>query len=192
MLSICVFCGSKSGDRPEYAEAADELGRALARAGHQLIYGGGSTGIMGLLAEAVLIGGGRVIGVITEHLARPELMHAGVADMRITGDMHARKSLMHSLADVYVILPGGFGTMEEFFEAVTWAQLELHERPVLLLNVAGLYDGLIRMMDDMVVHGFLSPRCRALVTVCESSEQLWRELTDLASRPQGEPVVRSV
>lgn len=182
MLRICVFCGSKSGDRPEYAEAAEELGRAMARHEFHLVYGGGSTGMMGLLAEAVLQGGGEVTGVITEHLARPELMHSGVADMRITRDMHARKSLMHSLADVYVILPGGFGTMEEFFEAVTWAQLELHERPVLLLNIAGLYDGLVRLIDDMVVHGFLSQRCRALVTVCENSQHLWRELTDLASR----------
>jgi len=180
MPAVCVFCGSKSGDRPEYAEAAEELGRSLARSGYPLIYGGGSTGIMGLLAESVLQGGGRVTGVITEHLARPELMHPGVADMRITADMHARKSLMHSLADVYVILPGGFGTMEEFFEAVTWAQLELHERPVLLLNVAGLYDGLVRLMDDMVAHGFLSQRCRSLVTVCADGEQLWQQLNRVA------------
>ncbi len=172
MLRVCVFCGSKSGDRAEYAESAEQLGQWLARGGHTLIYGGGSTGMMGLLAEAVLAERGAVIGVITEHLARPELMHAGVCDMRITRDMHARKALMHELSDVYVGLPGGFGTLEELFEAVTWAQLELHARPVLLLNVAGLYDGLIRLLDDMTVHGFLSLRCRRLMTICSTDEEL--------------------
>lgn len=164
MASICVFCGSRSGDRPEYAQAAHDLGLYLAESGHRLIYGGGSTGIMGAVADAVLQKNGHIIGVIPTHLARVELMHAAVQDMRVTADMHERKALMHQLADVYVVLPGGFGTMEEFFEAVTWAQLDLHTRPIAVLNLFGIYDGLIELMDTMMRAGFLSATCRAHVT----------------------------
>jgi uncharacterized protein (TIGR00730 family) len=164
MTNVCVFCGSRSGDRPEYAQAAYELGAYLANAGHRLIYGGGSTGIMGAIADAVLEKSGQITGVIPTHLARVELMHAAVQDMRVTTDMHERKALMHSLSDIYVVLPGGFGTMEEFFEAVTWAQLDLHTRPIAVLNLFGIYDGLIQLMDTMMKTGFLSAKCRAHVT----------------------------
>ncbi len=172
MLNVCVFCGSKAGDRVEFVEAAEDVGRYLALRGHVLVYGGGSTGMMGVLADAALAHGGRVVGVITEHLARPELMHSGVADMRVTRDMHERKSQMHVLSDVYVALPGGFGTMEEFFEATTWAQLELHDHPVAILNTCGLYDGLVELMDRMLACGFLSARCRALVSVFSETAEL--------------------
>lgn len=165
MLNVCVFCGSRTGDRSEFVTSTEMLGRYLSQPGHTVIYGGGSTGIMGILADTVLSEGGQIIGIITRHLARPELMHAGVQDMRITADMHERKAMMHALSDVYVALPGGFGTMEEFFEATTWAQLELHTRPVAILNSMGLYDGLVQMMDQMVERGFLSQRCRSLVAV---------------------------
>ena len=164
MANICVFCGSRSGDRPEYAQAAHALGQYLANSGHRLIYGGGSTGIMGAVADAVLEKNGQITGVIPTHLARVELMHATVQDMRVTADMHARKALMQSLSDIYVVLPGGFGTMEEFFEAVTWAQLDLHTRPIAVLNLFGIYDGLIQLMDTMMNTGFLSAKCRAHVT----------------------------
>jgi uncharacterized protein (TIGR00730 family) len=138
---------------------------------------------MGQLADAMLARGGEVVGVITTQLAQPELMHLRVRDMRVMADMHQRKALMHELSDVYIALPGGLGTMEEFFEAVTWAQLELHARPIAILNVNGLYDGLVELLDTMKSRGFLSSRCRSLVTVCESVEELcgWLEQTDLAA-----------
>ncbi len=172
MASICVFCGSKPGVSPEHVNAAEMLGRFLAVEGHTLIYGGGSTGIMGALADSVLKHQGRVIGVITTQLAKPELMHFGVADMRITANMHERKALMHSLADVYVALPGGFGTLEEFFEALTWAQLELHARPVAILNVDRLYDGLLQTLNLMAEQQFLSARCVELLKVMHDVDGL--------------------
>lgn len=172
MANVCVFCGSRSGDRPEYAEAAWALGVYLAEAGHRLIYGGGSTGIMGAIADAMLENRGQITGVIPVHLARVELMHVAVQDMRVTADMHERKALMHQLSDVYVVLPGGFGTMEEFFEAVTWAQLDLHTRPIAVLNLFGIYDGLVQLMDTMKSTGFLSAKCRAHVTEFQDSRLL--------------------
>lgn len=183
MLRVCVFCGARGGDTAVYGASAAQLAEYLAVRGHRLIYGGGSTGIMGQLADAMLAGGGEVIGVITTQLAQPELMHLRVPDMRIMADMHQRKALMHELSDVYIALPGGLGTMEEFFEAVTWAQLELHARPIAILNISGLYDGLVELLDTMKSRGFLSSRCRSLVTVCESVEELcgWLEQTELAA-----------
>jgi uncharacterized protein (TIGR00730 family) len=181
MLNVCVFCGARGGDTDGYGSAAAELATCLVAAGHRLIYGGGSTGIMGRLADGMLAGGGDVVGVITEQLAQPELMHFGVTDMRITADMHQRKATMHALSDVYIALPGGLGTMEEFFEAVTWAQLELHARPIAILNINGLYDGLVELLDTMKHRGFLSPRCRSLVTVTTSVEDLCGWLGGLAS-----------
>ncbi|MCA9008894.1 MAG: TIGR00730 family Rossman fold protein [Planctomycetaceae bacterium] len=172
MARICVFCGSRSGDSDEFAAAAEKVGTLLAACGHTLVYGGGSTGIMGVLANAVLRAGGNIIGVIPEHLARPELMHDKVQDMRITADMHERKAVMHSLADAYIALPGGYGTLEELFEAVTWAQLDLHTREVAVLNVCGLFDGLCAMLDKMTDHGFLSADCRRHLRVYLDSQQL--------------------
>lgn len=169
MARICVFCGSRSGNLSEFAEAAELLGVCLVESGHTLVYGGGSTGIMGILADAVLRHGGDVIGVIPRHLARPDLMHRGVADMRITVDMHERKALMHSLADAYIALPGGYGTLEELFEAVTWAQLEIHKCQVAVLNSCGLYNGLVTMLDQMTEHGFLSQDCRRHLEIFSST-----------------------
>lgn len=171
MANICVFCGSRSGDCAEYTQAARELGLYLAQSGHRLIYGGGSTGIMGAVADAVLENNGSIIGVIPTHLC-VELMHAAVMDMRVTADMHERKALMHQLSDIYVVLPGGYGTMEEFFEAVTWAQLDLHTRPIAVLNLFGIYDGLIQLMDTMMNSGFLSAKCRAHVTEFQDAHLL--------------------
>lgn len=179
MAKICVFCGSRTGHNPEFVRTATELGTLLAQRQHTMIYGGGSTGIMGALADAMLPLGGQIIGVIPTHLARPELMHSQVADMRITADMHERKALMHELADAYIALPGGFGTMEELFEAVTWAQLELHSRPIAILNTSGLYDGLIQLIHTMHREGFLSERCLQLLTVCRTIDELleWLDQT---------------
>ena len=181
MSRICVFCGSRSGDGSAYVSAARQLGRYLAVNRHTLIYGGGSVGVMGAIADAVLEHKGELVGVIPVHLARAELMHSGVRDMRVTADMHERKALMHSLTDIYVALPGGFGTMEELFEAVTWAQLDLHAHPVIVLNLQGLYDGLVLLLDAMQSRGFLSAECRALVTVVSTTEALLERLTDLTT-----------
>jgi uncharacterized protein (TIGR00730 family) len=177
MASVCVFCGSRSGDRPEYVKIAQELGEFLSANGHTLIYGGGSTGMMGAIADAMLNSKGRIVGVIPTHLARVELMHHAVTDMRLTVDMHERKATMHRISDVYVALPGGFGTMEELFEAVTWAQLDLHQRPIVIVNVHGIFDGLVQLMDTMMSSGFLSAKCRSLVTVVNNMDtlQVWLE-----------------
>lgn len=172
MANICVFCGSRSGDDSQYANAARELGRFLSANNHTLVYGGGSTGIMGVIADAMLESQGQIIGVIPAHLARPELMHSAVKDMRLTADMHERKAMMHQLSDAYVALPGGFGTMEELFEAITWAQLELHSRPIVVVNINGIYDGLVQLIDSMAAHGFLSAKCRNLVTIVHDTEGL--------------------
>lgn len=172
MASICVFCGSRTGAPPEFADTAREFGTWMARHHHRLIYGGGGTGIMGVVADSVLAAGGEVTGIITTQLATIELMHPGVADMRVTANMHERKALMHSLADLYVALPGGFGTMEELFEAVTWAQLELHSHPIAALNQNGVYDGLVHLIDAMTRNDFLKPKYKSLLTFTDSLPQL--------------------
>ena len=136
--------------------------------------------MMGILADAVLRNGGHVIGVIPRYLARPELMHDGVADMRITLDMHERKAQMHNLADAYVALPGGYGTLEELFEAVTWAQLEIHTRPVAVLNLCGLFNGLVTMLDQMTEHGFLSQDCRRHLQILSDTAELQEWVAALA------------
>jgi len=176
MARVCVFCGARMGRRPEFAQAARDLGNFLADHGHTLVYGGGSTGIMGVLADTMLQKQAQVIGVIPRHLATVELMHHGVADMRLTENMHERKATMHDLSDLYIALPGGFGTMEELFEAITWAQLDLHARPIAILDVAGLYDGLSRLIDTMESEAFLSARCRNTMTVFHKVEDLFNWL----------------
>lgn len=188
MANVCVFCGSRVVADQRFIDCAVELGTHLAGRDHQLVYGGGGTGVMGHLASTMLARGGRIIGVIPGHLAKAELMHTAVADMRVTASMHERKALMHELAELYVILPGGFGTMEELFEAVTWAQLELHQRPVAILNIAGLYDGLVSLLAAMESHGFLSPTCRMLVSVFTETSDLLKWIDREAARCRGREV----
>ena len=177
MATICVFCGSQSGDDPQYVQAARDLGKFLAKNNHTMVYGGGSTGMMGAIADAMLKLEGRIIGVIPVHLARVELMHAAVKDMRLTAGMHERKATMHRLSDIYVALPGGFGTMEELFEAITWAQLDLHTHPIVVANINGIYDGLVQLIDGMKDSHFLSEKCRNLVTIVNTSEALLQWLS---------------
>ncbi len=167
MSRICVFCGSKVGTNPRYERAAFDLADALVERGHGLVFGGGSVGMMGAVADRVLERGGEVIGVIPKSLARRELLHAGVPDTRVVGSMHERKALMAELADEFVALPGGYGTFEEFFEIVTWAQLGLHDKSVGLLNVAGYFDPLVRLIDHSIEEGFVAPQHRNLVVVGE-------------------------
>lgn len=170
--SICVFCGSSPGRRPEYAAAARALGALLARRGITLVYGGGHVGLMGLLADAALTAGGRVIGVIPHSLEQRELAHLRLTELRVTGSMHERKALMADLADGFIALPGGIGTFEEFLEILTWAQLGIHAKPCGLLNVAGFYDPLVGLLDHAVAERFLRPEHRAMMLLGEAPEAL--------------------
>jgi len=163
MKRVCVFCGSSIGSRPVYREAAQALGAALARRNLGLVYGGGKVGLMGVVADAALAAGGEVIGVIPDFLEAKEVGHRGLTELRVVGSMHERKAMMAALSDGFIALPGGYGTLEEFGEILTWAQLDLHHKPIGLLDVAGYYDPLLRLFDHAVAEGFLSPALRALV-----------------------------
>ena len=169
---ICVFCGSKTGADDRYAADADAMGRLMADAGIGLVFGGGSVGLMGVVADAVLDAGGEVIGVLPEMLATKELRHTGVADMRLVADMHERKALMAELSDAFIALPGGYGTFEELFEVITWAQLGIHRKPIGLLNTAGYFDPLVRLIDHAVQEGFIKPAHRQLILVEERPDAM--------------------
>lgn len=172
MRRLCVFCGSKVGTDERYRAAAIDFGKLLVREKVGLVYGGGSIGLMGVIADSVLADGGEVIGVIPESLATEELLHPGVADMRVVSSMHARKALMAELSDAFVAMPGGFGTFEEFFEVVTWSQLGLHRKLTGLLNVGGYYDPLVRLVDHAVQEGFIKPKHRGLLVIEERPDVL--------------------
>jgi uncharacterized protein (TIGR00730 family) len=176
MRRLCVFCGSKVGTDERYRAAAINFGKLLVRENIGLVYGGGSIGLMGVIADAVLAEGGEVIGVIPASLATEELLHPGVADMRVVSSMHARKALMAELSDAFVAMPGGFGTFEEFFEVVTWSQLGLHRKLTGLLNVGGYYDPLVRLVDHAVQEGFIKPKHRGLLVIEERPDVLLSRL----------------
>lgn len=163
LKSVCVFCGSSAGNRPEYAVAARQMGVALAERELTLIYGGGNIGLMGAVADAALEAGGRVIGVIPQHLEDWEVGHRGLTELEIVGSMHERKARMAELADAFIALPGGLGTFEELFEILTWAQLGLHQKPFGLLNTAGYYAALLALLDTAVQERFLRPEHRRLI-----------------------------
>ncbi len=160
-----MFCGSSPGTEPAYEEAARALGRTLANKSITLVYGGGHVGLMGVIADAVLGAGGEVVGVIPRALLEREIAHTGLADLRVVDSMHQRKALMSDLAEGFVALPGGTGTLEEFFEVLTWAQLGEHRKPCALLNADGYYDPLLTVFDHMVARGFLSEERRKMVLV---------------------------
>lgn len=172
MKRICVFCGSSPGVRPEYAEAARDLAAELVRRRLGLVYGGGSVGLMGVLADAVLGEGGEVIGVIPGPLAGPELAHAGLSDLRVVSSMHERKALMASLADGFIALPGGLGTLEEICEVLTWAQLGIHAKPVGLLNVAGYWNGVLSHLAHAEREGFVAPEHASLLLAAPRPAEL--------------------
>jgi uncharacterized protein (TIGR00730 family) len=163
MQAVCVFCGSNTGSDPTFRAAAVAVGQTLADLDLTIIYGGGRVGLMGVLADAALARGGRVIGVIPEPLAAKEIAHSGLTQLHLVSSMHERKALMMELSDGFIALPGGFGTLEEFFEVLTWGQLGIHRKPCGLLNVAGYYDPLIAFIDAAVRGGFISPEHRRLV-----------------------------
>jgi len=172
MQRLCVFCGSSTGRRPVYREAANRLGELLAARGVGLVFGGGHIGLMGVLADAVLRGGGEVIGVIPQALVDKELAHGGLTELRVVATMHQRKALIADLADGFVALPGGYGTADELFEVLTWAQLGLHAKPIGLLNVAGFFDPLLAWVDHCVAEGFIRSEHRALLQVSSDAEEL--------------------
>jgi uncharacterized protein (TIGR00730 family) len=175
--SLCVFCGSNTGARPVYRDAAEELGRTLARKGIRLVYGGGNVGLMGTLAQAVMAEDGEVIGVIPEALLLREVGKRNITRLETVATMHERKQRMADLADAFVAMPGGYGTLEEFCEVLTWSQLGIHAKPVALLNVEHYYDPLIALFDQAVGEGFLQPRYRELVLVEETPDRLLDTLT---------------
>ncbi|HEY0554219.1 MAG TPA: TIGR00730 family Rossman fold protein [Thermoanaerobaculia bacterium] len=165
MNSLCVFCGSNPGASPTYAEAAVRLGGILARRGIRIVYGAGRVGLMGVVADAALAAGGEVIGVIPEALATLELAHDGLTDLQVVGSMHERKARMSELSDGFLALPGGIGTLEEWFEVWTWSQLGFHPKPCGLLNVAGYYDHLLAFLDHVTAERFLNEAHRAMAIV---------------------------
>ncbi len=172
MRSICVYCGSADGVHADYLKAAYQLGETLAKRKLRLIYGGGKTGLMGALAEGALQAGGEVIGIIIPSMNTPALAHPGLSIMEVVPDMHGRKARMHELADGYIALPGGFGTLDELFETITWAQIGHHQKPIGLLNVRGYFNRLLEALDYAVQEGFIFQEHRASLHVHENAETL--------------------
>jgi uncharacterized protein (TIGR00730 family) len=172
LTSLCVFCGSQAGTNPVYAAAAVILGHALAAQGIALVYGGGRVGLMGVLADAVLSGGGEIVGVIPGFLKDKELAHPGATEMLVVPDMHTRKRVMFERSDAFCILPGGVGTLEEMFEIVTWRQLHLHNKPIIIANVADYWADLIHLFYKMIGAGFAHQGHEALVTVVARAEDV--------------------
>jgi hypothetical protein len=169
---VCVYCGANVGARPAYAEAARRLGRVLGEQGLGLVYGGGNVGLMGVVADAALAAGAEVLGVIPQALVARELGHQGITELRVVETMHERKAVMAELADAFVALPGGLGTLDELFEAMTWAQLGLHQKPIGLLEVDGFFAPLVAYLDRAATEGFVRAEHRAALLVASEPELL--------------------
>lgn len=178
MRSICVFCGSNTGKNGVYADAARDLANAIAGCGMKLVYGGGNIGLMGVLAEAALAAGGHVAGVTPRRLLEKEMVHTGLSELHVVDTMHERKALMAELSDGFIALPGGLGTYEEMFEALTWTQLGFHRKPCGLLNVAGFYDRLTGFLDHAVAERFLKVEHRAMLLVENDARALVARIRD--------------
>ncbi len=176
LRSVAVFCGSNVGSNPGYRRAAEELGRALARERIALVYGGGAVGLMGTLADAVLSAGGEVVGVITEALLTKEIAHSGLTELHVLPRMHDRKAMMADRADAFVMMPGGFGTMEEFLEVLTWTQLGVHSKPCAIFDPLGYFAPLVTLMDSAVAEGFIKPEQRELVIEADTPGELLESL----------------
>jgi uncharacterized protein (TIGR00730 family) len=180
---ICIFCGSSTGTRSTYADAARSIGQVLLHRRIGLVYGGGNVGLMGIVADTVMQGGGEVIGVIPEALVTRELAHADISQLIIVHSMHERKAKMAELSDAFIAMPGGYGTFEEFCEIITWAQLGLHRKACGLLNVDGYYDPLLTLFDRAVTEGFLRPANRRLVIEESDPDRLLQLLAHYVSPP---------
>lgn len=185
VLSVCVYCGSRHGARPAYAAAARALGSAIGSRGWQLVYGGGSVGLMGEVADATLTSGGRVVGVIPASLRDREVHHPGLHELHVVQTMHERKRMMAERADLFITLPGGIGTLEEFYEVWTWRQLGYHDQPIGLLDVAGYYQGLLRFMQHSVEEGFLGAEQLTNVAVGDEPQALLLQLAALSAKAVG-------
>jgi uncharacterized protein (TIGR00730 family) len=172
MKRICVFCGSHVGNDPAYASAARDAATAIVAAGYGVVYGGGSIGLMKIVADAALEAGGEVIGVIPHALARTEVAHQGLTQLHVVDTMHERKALMQQFSDAFIALPGGYGTMDEFCEMLTWRQLHLHDKPIGLVNYRGYYDALLALFDSMLREGFIDERTRRLVVDAPATEDI--------------------
>jgi uncharacterized protein (TIGR00730 family) len=172
MQRICVFCGSSPGIKQDYAVGARELGLVLAKQNIDLVYGGGHVGLMGIVADAAMSAGAKAIGVIPRCLADKEVAHQGLTELRVVQTMHERKAQMSELSDGFIAMPGGFGTLEELFEVITWAQLGIHKKPFGLFNIAGFFDKLIEFLDFQVEQGFVQPQHREMIIVSDEAEQL--------------------
>ena len=172
MKRVCVFCGSSVGNSSAYSEYAEALGQLLAAKKIGLVYGGGHVGLMGVIADAVLAAGGEVTGVIPQALDDREIAHSGLTDLRVVDSMHTRKAMMADLSDAFIAMPGGVGTFEEIFEAITWTQLGVHRKPCGFLNVAGFYTPLIAFIDQAVTEGFIKSVHRAMIVVDDNPERL--------------------
>jgi uncharacterized protein (TIGR00730 family) len=184
MKRVCVFCGSSMGRQPLYAEAAEALSLYLVRNGIGIVYGGASSGLMGRIADVALAAGGEVIGVMPQMLVDKEIAHRNLSKLVIVNSMHERKAAMADLSDAFIALPGGFGTLDEFCEIVTWAQLGIHSKPCGLLNVGGYFDALLQMFDHAVTESFLKPHNRKLVIADSELEPLMKRLA-ISSRATG-------
>jgi len=174
--AVCVFCGSQPGTKPAYLQAARELGAQLARRDWTVLYGGGHVGMMGALADSTLAAGGKAVGVIPEHLMRPEVAHQGLTELLVVDSMHTRKRIMAGRSDAFIVLPGGYGTFEEMFEMVTWRQLRLHAKPVGLVNVDGYFDHLLAFLQHAAQQEFIRPQHRDLLSVETSVAALLERL----------------
>ena len=179
-LSLCVYCGSRSGDDPAFEAAARTIGQAVGKRGWRLVYGGGRAGLMGTVADAALAAGAEVIGIIPQALMGRELGHGGLTELHVVETMHERKRLMAERSDAFIALPGGIGTFEELFEVWTWLQLGYHTKPVGLLNAAGYYDGLLAFLDHSVARGFVPAAQRDLLQVAADAEALLDRMAALA------------
>ena len=181
-FSMCVYCGSRPGVDPRFAQSARDTGSLIGSQGWELVYGGGKVGLMGMVADATLDAGGTVYGVIPQTLIDKEVGHTGLTELHVVDNMHTRKTMMFERADAFVALPGGIGTFEELFEIWTWYQLGMHRKPFGLLNVAGYYDPLIAMLDSMVAQGFLNPAVRELLQVGTDVAELLQRLKGLVGK----------
>lgn len=170
--SVCVFCGSRVGDNPAYALAASHLGTLLASKNIQLVYGAGNIGLMGVVADACLAANGKVVGVIPTKLVEKEVAHKGLTELIVVESMHERKALMATKSDAFVALPGGFGTCDELFEILTWAQLGIHHKPIGILNTDGFFNPLLAWIDQMIDQGFVKQRFKELLLVAEKPDEL--------------------
>ena len=177
MRSICVFCGASTGRDPRYAAAAAAVGERLAQRGIRLVYGGGRLGLMGAVADAALAAGGEVVGVIPRGLVDRELAHPGLTRLEVVGTLHERKARMSELADAFTALPGGLGTLEELAEVLSWAQLDLHAKPIGLLDVGGYFEALEAFLDRAVAEGFVAARHRGLLLRDEDFDELLEQFT---------------